>query len=166
LNVAVHIEPASSPCPAVEYRWDADTDILLARLDGASSGMGMSGSVELEGSDGSWLIIDVSAGRIRGVEVAVWPDVHKRPALVPPVSIEDATIVIPSRASQPGVASLEVDTAIMCEADGDERLIHFRVGQKRDVRTVRLGRDLLIELDTQSRIAGLWLMNVPPFPST
>ncbi|MDB4915044.1 MAG: hypothetical protein JWM95_2688 [Gemmatimonadetes bacterium] len=166
MNVAVHIEPASGLCPGVEYRWDTDTDILLARLTDANAGTGMSGSVELEGSDGSWLIIDVSAGRIRGVEVAVWPDVHKRPALAVPAAVEDATIVIPSRASQPGVASLEVDTAIMCEADTAETLIHFRVGQKRDVRTVRLGTDLLIELDTQSRIAGLWLMNVPPFPPT
>ena len=164
MNVAVHIEPASGAIPGVEYRWDADTDILLARLDGGSPGVGMSGSVELEGSDGSWLIIDVSAGRIRGVEVAVWPDVHKRPALAAPTTIEDAQVVIPSRASQPGVASLEVDTAIMAEADGDEKLIHFRVGQRRDVRTVRLGRDLLIELDMQSRIAGLWMLNVPPFP--
>ena len=33
----------------------------------------MSGSVELEGSDGSWLILDVASGCIDGVEVAVVP---------------------------------------------------------------------------------------------
>ena len=166
MNVAVQLAPSQESAPDVEYRWDADTDILTARLAGAPAGDGMSGSVELEGTDGSWLIFDVSAGRIRGIEVAVWPDVHKRPALAPPTLVEDAVIIIPSRASQPGIAALEVDTPLMAEANADERTIHFRVGARRDVRTVRLGRDLLLDLDPQSRIAGLWLLNVPPFPST
>ncbi len=48
----------------------------------------------------------------------------------------------------------------------DERVIHFRVGARRDVRTVRVGRDLLLEVDSQSRVAGLWLLNVPPFPNS
>jgi hypothetical protein len=166
VNVAVQLEPAAEVAPAVAYRWDADTDILTARLEGVASGAGMSGSVELEGTDGSWLILEVAAGRINGIEVAVWPDVHKRPSLVPPTSIEDARVLIPSRASQPGIAALEVDTPLMAEADNDERVIHFRVGARRDVRTVRVGRDLLLEVDSQSRVAGLWLLNVPPFPSS
>ena len=166
MNVAVQLEPSADACPAVEYRWDADTDILTARLEGASPAGGMSGSVGLEGADGSWLILDVAAGRIRGVEVAIWPDVHKRPALAPPSSVEDARVVIPARASQPGVASLEVTTPLMAEADTQRRIIHFRVGARREVRTVRLGTDLLLDVDPQSRIAGLWLLNVPPSPST
>ena len=166
MNVAVQLEPAAEDCPAVEYRWDADTDILTARLDGATSSSGMSGSVGLEGADGSWLILDVSGGRISGVEVAVWPTVQKRPALAPPTSVEELRVVIPSRASQPGVASLEVTTPLMAEADSSRRIIHFRVGPRRDVRTVRLGIDLLLEVDPQSRIAGLWMLNVPPSPST
>jgi hypothetical protein len=166
VNVAVQLEPAAEAPPAVAYRWDTDTDILTARLEGVGTGGGMSGSVELEGMDGSWLILEVSAGRINGVEVAVWPDVQKRPSLAPPTSIEDALVRIPARASQPGIASLEVDTPLTAEADSDERVIHFRVGMRRDVRTVRVGRDLLLEVDSQSRVAGLWLLNVPPFPSS
>ncbi|MEP6731474.1 MAG: hypothetical protein ABJE10_12580 [bacterium] len=166
MNVAVQLQPAVEAAPAVAYRWDTDTDILTARLEGVGAGGGMSGSVELEGTDGSWLILEVAAGRINGVEVAVWPDVQKRPSLAPPSSVEDARVVIPARASQPGIASLEVDTPLTAEADKDERVIHFRVGVRRDVRTVRVGRDLLLEVDSQSRVAGLWLLNVPPFPSS
>lgn len=166
VNIAVQIEPAAGAPPAVEYRWDTDTDILTARLAGTATTSGMSGSVGLEGTDGSWLIFDVAAGRINGIEVAVWPDVHKRPALTPPSTIEDACVVIPSRASQPGIASLEVDTLIMAEADQGKKVIHFRVGARREARTVRLGQDLLLDVDSQSRVAGLWMLNVPPFPST
>lgn len=166
MNVAVQLEPSAEAVPDVEYRWDTDTDILLARLKGDAPTGGMSGSVELGSPDGSWVILDIAAGRIRGVEVAVWPDVHQRPALAPPSMIEDALVVIPARASQPGIASLAVDTALMAEADDAKKVIHFRVGKRREVRTVRLGRDLLLDVDPQSRIAGLWMLNVPPFPST
>ncbi|MEP6992703.1 MAG: hypothetical protein ABJA80_17340 [bacterium] len=166
MNVAVQLEPADGACPGVEYRWDADTDILTARLDGAIAASGMSGSVGIEGADGSWLILDVAAGRIQGVEVAVWPTVIKRPSLAPPATIEEARVLIPARASQPGIASLEMTTPLVAEADAGRRLIHFRVGIRREVRTVRLGADLLLEVDPQSRIAGLWMLNVPPAPST
>ncbi len=165
MNVAVQLAPAAGTAPNVEYRWDADTDILTAHLTGVPSGQGMSGSVGIEGKDGSWLILDVAAGRISGIEVAVWPDVHKRPNLTAPTVVEDALVVIPARASQPGVASLEMDATLMAEADGKKRVIHFRVGPRRDVRTVRLGTDLLLDVDPQNRIAGLWLLNVPPSPS-
>jgi hypothetical protein len=125
----------------------------------------MSGSVELEGADGSWLILDVSAGRINGVEVAVWPDVQKRHSLKPPGTVEDAHVVVPSRTSQPDVASLEVETPLIAEADEAERVFHFVLGKRRQTRTVRFARDLLVDLDGSNNLAGLWLLNVPPFPA-
>jgi hypothetical protein len=166
VNIAVQLEPTRS-LPAVEYRWDTDTDILTARLDAtARESSGTSGSVELEGADGSWLILDVAHGCVSGIEVAVWPHVRKRPALAPPLAVEDARVVIPLRSSTPGAVSLEVETPLAAEADDAERVIYFRVGARRDVRTVRVGRDLLLDLDPHCHIAGLWLLNVPPYPST
>jgi len=164
MNIDVHLEPASGATPEVEYTWDTDTDILSAQLKPRANGDGQSGSVEVEGSDGSWLILDVAAGRINGVEVAVWPDVLRRPTLQPPVQVEDARLVVPPARASDRVASLEVDTAIVAESDSSERVIHFRLGRPREARTVRVGRDMLVEVDDQSRIAGVWLLNVPPFP--
>ena len=166
MNVVVHLEPATESCPGVEYKWDADTDILLARLHGAEANVGMSGSVDFQGADGSWVILDVAGGRIRGVEVAVWPEVHKRSGLSAPSTIEEGRVLIPSRASQPGIAAVEVEVPLMAEADADRRVIHFRVGSRREARSIRIGSDLLLDIDQQSRIAGLWLLNVPPSPST
>ena len=164
MSVAVQLEPAAG-VPAVEYRWDADTEILTARLRGANGRSGMSGSVELEGSDGSWLILDVASGCIDGVEVAVWPDVHKRRGLAPPVA-EDASVVVPSQGNSRDVAAVEVQTRLLAEADDTQRVIHFRLGKARPVRTVRLGSDLLLDVDPESlRIAGLWMLNVPPSPT-
>ena len=64
MKIAVQHQPATGLQQEVEYRWDPDTDILSAQLSPPASGDGMSGSVGLEGSDGSWLILDVGSGRI------------------------------------------------------------------------------------------------------
>jgi hypothetical protein len=165
MTISVQLEPAAGAPAAVEYRWDPDTDILTAQLPAAPVD-GPSGSVELEGPDGSWVVLEVTAGCIHGVEVAVWPDVRKVPTLTPPAEAEFATVRVPTRRSQEGPSALEVDTALIAEADHAERTIHFRLGQTRQARTVRLARDLLLDLDAQQRIAGLWLLNVPPFPDT
>jgi hypothetical protein len=164
VNIAVRLEPAFGSPAEVEYTWDADTDILSAQLSPAASGEGMSGSVGLEGSDGSWLILDVAAGRINGVEIAVWPDVRRLPALAPPAQVEDAHVVVPARRSQPNIASMEMDTHMSAEADPAQRNFHFRLGKPRLTRTIRLARDLLIDVDDKSQISGLWLLNVPPCP--
>ena len=165
MKIAVQVEPSGGTTQAVEYRWDPDTQILSAQLNPRSAGKGMSGSVELEGADGSWLILDVSAGHINGVEVAVWPEVQKRQSLKLPVTIEDAKVVLPARKSQPDVASLEIETPLLAEADEGERIIHFVLGKRRQTRCVRFARDLLVDLDGSNNLVGLWLLNVPPFPA-
>lgn len=165
MTIAVQLEPPDGAAAAVEYRWDTDTDILTARIEAAHRSSGVSGFVELEGADGSWLILDVAHGRLSGIEVAVWPDVRKSPSLVPPQKVEDANILIPL-SDEPGHAMLEAVTPLGAEADAAERVIYFRIGVRREARTIRLGRDLLLDLDPAGRIAGLWLLNVPPFPIT
>lgn len=166
MKIPIRVEPANGAAPTVEYRWDPDTEILSAQLQPRATGQGMSGSVELEGSDGSWLILDVSAGHINGIEVAVWPDVQKRSSLQPPGSVEDARVMVPDRNAQPGgVASLEVETPLMAETDEAERVFHFTLGRPKRTRTVRFASDLLVDLDASNHLAGLWLLNVPPFPA-
>lgn len=166
LKIPVKIEPADGATSAVEYRWDPDTQILSAQLKPPHSGTGMSGSVELEGADGSWLILDVTSGRINGIEVAVWPDVRTKPALQPPGAVENAQVVVRSKKAQAdGIAALEVETPLSAEADENERVFHFTLGRPGATRTVRFASDLLLDVDGSNYLAGLWLLNVPPFPS-
>lgn len=165
MNIAVQVEPASGKLPEVEYRWDPDTDILTATLRAGAVGEGMSGSLELTGSDGAWVVLDVAKGGIGGVEVAVWPHVRKLGSLQPPATVEDARVVVPARRSQPGVAAVEVNGALIAEADHAETTIHFKVGGAGQCRTVRIARDVMLDIDPRNRIGGLWLLNVPPFPA-
>jgi hypothetical protein len=166
VKIAVQLQPASGAPAAVAYTWDADTEILSARLSAGDGGEGLSGSVGLEGTDGSWLVLDVAAGRIGGVEVAVWPEMRELPRLDPPPSVEDASVVLPAlqTAAKGELAALEMATQLTAETDQGQRNIHFRLGRPRRARTVRVARDLLLDVDESSQLSGLWLLNVPPCP--
>jgi hypothetical protein len=163
VNIPVRVEPGAGTPPApVDYRWDEDTDILSAKVGDKVPGRSL--SVDVEGSDGSWLILDVADERIRGVEVAVWPTVRRLADLKAPAEVEEATVMVGMDKGAPAVAALEVNTPLAAESDDDERTIHFRLGPGRQVRTVRIARDMLLDIDTRDRLAGVWLLDVPPFP--
>ena len=163
MSIAVRVEPIHGTPSDVEYRWDTDTDILTANLRTRAVSEGTSGSVEIEGADGSWLILDVNGGSIHGVEVAVWPEVRKRSSLSLPGEITDGRVMVGGGEGN-GIASIEMNTALAAEADDAEKTIHFRLGPSRQTKTVRIARDILIDVDGKDRIAGVWLLSVPPFP--
>jgi hypothetical protein len=152
--------------PRVNYRWDPETDILTGSVKGSSKvkGDGLTGSVELEGTDGSFILLDVSGGAIRGVEVVVWPDVRTVGSLAPPEIAREADVVLPGRRSQPAVAAVEVDTPLTIETNAAESVFRVRIGPSRKAVAVRVAEGLLVELDDREELAGLWLVGVPPFP--
>jgi hypothetical protein len=121
--------------------------------------------VEIEGTDGSWLVLELRGGRIVGVEVALWPDVHRNAALAAPREVELADVIVPM-GSVAGPATLEVEAPMRAESDEAERVVYFRIGDRREARSIRFATDLLLDVDRRGRLAGLWLLNVPPFPAT
>ena len=165
MNIAVQLEPRADKPPKVKYTWDADTEILSAHLRPGSDGSGLSGSVGLEGSDGSWVILDVNGGRINAVEVAVWPEVQQRSALAIPAKVEEAAVLIPAARSSREVKSVEVATSLTAESDPAKSTIHFRLGKPSKTRAIRLATDILLDVDANNRVTGLWLLNVPPCPA-
>lgn len=164
-NLVVQLSPVISELPAVEYRWDVDTDILTATLAANAGGEGLSGTIEVQGEDGSWLNFDVAHGRIRAVEIAIWPELRTVPRLRPSLSVESGVVTVPSRRHPgTGVAAIEIDTSLTVETDESERTYRFSMGAARHSRIVRIARELLLELDSRCRIVGVWLLEVPPFP--
>ena len=63
--LAVQLEPATA-VPSVRYAWDADTEILSAALApvGVREPSGVSGSIEVQGDDGSWLSFELAEKRL------------------------------------------------------------------------------------------------------
>lgn len=166
MHFEARIEPLDGKLPKVSYRWDPETDILTVACKGVPKGNGMNGTVDLEGGDGSFVVIDVAGGALRGVDVVTWPDdVRTVASLEPPTATKEGHVTFPDRRSQPGVAAVEVDTALTVDKNSSESVFHIRVGSKRAATVVRIADHMLVEVDKQSRIAGLWLLEVPPFPN-
>ncbi len=168
MGLTARIAERPGKLPKVAYRWDPETDILTGAVKGGTRGSdsaGLSGSVELEGSDGSFILLDVQGGAIRGVEVVVWPDVRTVASLRPPQTVTEGEVVLPKRQSQPSVAAVEVDTALTIETNPAESVFRVRVGASRRVEAVRVADGLLVEVDEGGEVAGLWLTGVPPFPA-
>ena len=166
MNFEARIEPLGGKLPKVSYRWDPETDILTIACKGVTKATGMNGTVDLEGSDGSFLVLDVAGGALQGVDVVTWPeDVRTVTGLAAPDGAKEGRIIFPTRRSQPGIAAVEVDTALTVEKNTAESILHFRVGRTRPVTLVRVADLFLVEIDKQARVAGLWFLDVPPFPS-
>jgi hypothetical protein len=167
MHFEARIEPLNGKLPKVTYRWDPETDILtVACKGGVPKGNGMNGTVDLEGGDGSFVVIDVAGGALRGVDVVTWPDdVRTVASLEPPAASKDGQVTFPDRRSQPGIAAVEVDTSLTVDKNQSESVFHIRVGSKRPGTVVRVADHMLVEVDKQSRISGLWLLEVPPFPN-
>src|SRR2546425_661781 len=166
MSFETRIEPLDGKLPKVSYRWDPETDILSVACKGVAKATGFDGTVDLEGDDGSFVLLDVVGGVLRGVEVVSWPDdVRTLDALAVPEPMKDGRVVFASRKSQPDVAAVEVDTALTVEKNHTESVLHVRVGRMRIATVVRIADHVLVELDKQSRLAGWGSLGGPPSPT-
>ena len=165
MTLDTRVEPMSGKLPSINWRWDPETDILAGSFKGKEKSGGLTGTVELTDEEGSIAVVDVAGGVVRGLDVVVWPEVSTVPGLAPPAPDKDGRVIIPSRPSQPGIASVEVDTTLSVSTNPGETVFHLRIGTKREVEVVRIADNLMVEVDQKRRIAGFWLTNVPPFPA-
>jgi hypothetical protein len=149
--------------PCMTYHWDAETEILSGHAD-VEGREGLTGSIELEDARGAVVTLDFEGGLMRGVEVVVWPPVKTKETLTAPRPVSGGHLVVPTLSDQ-GVAVVEIDVPLAAESSADESVIHLRVGSGRPARTVALAENLLLDLDAKSEIAGLWLLDVPKFPT-
>jgi hypothetical protein len=163
MSIEARIEPLSGTLPTIAWRWDPETDILSGAFKGNRKSGGLTGTVELTDAEGSVAVLDVNNGVICGLDVVVWPEVITVSELQVPAKLTDGRVVLPSRPSRPGVASLEVDTSLSVQTNSAESVFHLRIGPKRAVEGVRTADNFYIEVDQEGGLAGFWLTNVPAF---
>jgi hypothetical protein len=161
--VEARVEPLTGPLPSIGWRWDPETDILSGSFKGNRKSGGLTGTVELTDDEGSVAVLDVNNGVICGLDVVVWPEVTTISDLKVPSQLTDGRVVVPSRPSRPGVASVEVDTTLSVQTNSAESVFHLRIGPRRQVEVVRVADNFHIEVDQNGGLAGFWMSNVPPF---
>jgi hypothetical protein len=136
MSMDARIEPLSGGLPSINWRWDAETDILSGAFKGNRKSGGLTGSVELTDAEGSVAVLDVNNGVICGLDVVVWPEVVPVGDLQVPAKLTDGRVVLPARPSRPGVASVEVDTSLSVQTNPTESVFHLQIGPRRPVEGV------------------------------
>src|SRR2546425_4654558 len=112
MQFEARIEPLTGKLPKVSYRWDPETDILSVACKGTGKTTGLNGTVDLEGGDGSFVVIDVAGGCIHRRGGVNWPDdIRTRGTLPIPAPPQEGRGVFPGRRSQPRVAAGEAGHA-------------------------------------------------------
>src|SRR5947199_8377355 len=107
MHFEARIAPLQGKLPKVSYRWDPETDILSVACKGTGKTTGLNGTVDLEGGDGSFVVIDVAGGAIDGVDVVTWPDdIRTRDDLAVPESAKTGRGRFPGRGPNPPGATV------------------------------------------------------------
>src|SRR2546428_5869504 len=106
MQFEARIEPLTGKLPKVTYRWDPETDILSVACKGTGKATGLNGTVDLEGGDGSFVVIDVAGGCIHGRDVVTGADdiPHRRAPPVPGPAKEGRVRFPGPKSPPPGAA--------------------------------------------------------------
>ncbi len=164
MALEIHVLALAADLPTLAWHWESETDILGGSFAVSATGVGYTGTVELNDEEGSIVVLDVVSGILCGLDVVVWPEITNFPGLAVPVEARRGQVVIPSRAARRGASALEFDTTVSVAADPSERLFHLRIGTRRPVEPVRVANGFVVEVDAAQRLAGFWLEDVPPLP--
>ena len=160
----VRVEPLGGSLPVVTWRLDEETEILAGGFKVPSRGqLGVSASVELADPEGAIVVLDIHSGRLTGLDIVIWPAVELHAALTPPFPSRDAEILWPARpAPAATTAALELETGLSATINGSGTVLHLVLASGRPAETVRIGDRLLVDIDSRQRLAGFWLLDLPP----
>jgi len=150
-----------APLPAFPFRWDLETEILSGRQVVEGTPAGFTGSWEIESATGAVLTLETTGGVLGGIEVVVWPDVE-RVALTVPHEAPAGRVALEAPGGQT-TGVLEVEAPITAAATASETLVRLAFGTAR-ARSVRVAENVVVDLDAQGHLAGLWLEDLPLFP--
>jgi len=156
------VEPQPQPLPAFDFHWDPETEILAGRHPLPEADGVPAISWEFEGPEGAVVVLETVGDTLCSVEVVVWPDVERAKSLHAPHDAKAARVGFVAPKKEAG-GVVEVDTVITAAAPPSETLIHLSFGTAR-ARSVRVADNVVLDLDADGRLAGLWLENLPLFP--
>jgi hypothetical protein len=162
MPVRVTVDRADGPLPAFDFHWDTETEILAGRHSAPARKGASAVAWELEGQDGAVVVLETVDGVLCGVEVVVWPDVERAARLASPHDAVPGRVRLVPPAGASG-AVVEVETRITAAALPSEVLIHLSLGAPR-ARSVQIASNVVVDLDAEDGLAGLWLQDLPLFP--
>ncbi len=164
MTIATHVLPIDGELPQVGFHWDSKTGILAGTILDSRDRETNSRTVELGGSLGSYVSLNLVNDVLAGVEVVVWPKGDTVDDLEIPDAGRHGQLKVSAAGPGDQPAVVEFQAPITCTRAADESRLHLVLGSPESVEVVALADKLLAELDLSGQLAGLWLVDVPPFP--
>jgi hypothetical protein len=164
VTIETQIVPLDGELPRVSFRWDSKTEILagaMAPQSGTGSG---SRTIELGGSHGSYLSLDLVDNMLAGIEVVVWPQGDVVDHLDVPSPDRRGMLRVIRGGSGNDPAVVELGQPLSCLRTADESTVHIRLSGADSGGVVAVADNLLAEIDVAGQLTALWLLDVPPFP--
>jgi hypothetical protein len=134
------------------YAYDSETGILSLRLN--STDTGQQGALEVSDAEGGFVLLHTRAGMVDGVEVVIWPELDVDGELDDP-AVTDTGLVVPPLE----IDELECELNVRVSASGAALRISVNDGYPN--QTVRIADKLLLDLDEDSELTGIWMLDVP-----
>jgi len=165
MTLVTQIVPLESQLPQVEFQWDFDTEILTGSFPASSAPPQRSCTIEVGGAGGSFVTLVLDGPVLAAIEVAVWPQNETVTELGPPQPQRLGRLEVHPDPEVQAAGMMELKGPLACEKNSDRSTIHLMLGESRDAEPVTLAENLLVEVDSSGRLAGFWLLSVPPFPT-
>jgi len=163
MHFEARIEPLTGKLPKVSYRWtrrptSSQSPVRNGESDGAQR------TVDLEGGDGSFVVIDVAGAASTAWTSSPGRTTSAHATTSPSRSRPRRRVVFRAGSRSRGWRRSSGHRTHRGE-EPTESVLHIRVGRQRVASVVRVADLLLVEVDKNSRLAGLWFLDVPPFPN-
>lgn len=164
VTIATEILPLEDELPLAAYRWDSKTEILAATLDSQPTGERDFRTVQLGGSQGAYVSLILVEDLLVGIEVVVWPHGEVVSELAAPPAERSGRLKVDSRGEVTRSAVVDLDKPLSCARTADESRVHIVFAKPESSEVVALAQNLFAEIGDAGRLAGFWLVGVPPFP--
>jgi hypothetical protein len=164
VTISIQVLPLEGELPQAQFQWDFKTEILVSTISHRESDELVSRTLQLGGSHGSYVSLNLEDGFLAGIEVVVWPQGDVVDQLNLPIAERSGRLRVDlgGYGNPPGV--IELDTPLSCTRTSDESRVHLAFGRHDSIEVVSLAENLWAEIDDKGLLAGLWLADVPPFP--
>ena len=166
MTITTQMVPVDGELPTMSFRWDSKTEILAGKMTLQSGSSPDSRTMELGGSRGSYLSLDLIDDVIAGLEVVVWPEGDVVDRLQAPTVDERGMLKVTDGGSGNDPSVVELGRPLSCLRTADESTVYLRLSGAKSQMVIAVADNLLAEIGSGGQLAGLWLLNVPPFPGT
>lgn len=164
MTIPIQVLPLEGELPRADFHWDSKTEMLASTIIYGEPAGSDFRTLELGGAHGSYVSLNLVNGLLTGIEIVVWPQGEIVDELSTPSAARNGQLKVDLSGHGNTAAVVELDGPLSCLRTADESRVHLSFQREVSTEVVALAHNLMADVDDRDRLAGLWLVDVPPFP--